>query len=205
MCDPTCINPLSSTTHCGATLGCGITGGRAGQVCGLGETCNSGVCGIPVCAPATLTTTFIAGNSYNGNWFDVTVSRNIVVRTFDANLAAGAGIPVAIYYRVGSHVGFETTQAAWTLLATVSVNGAGSGIATPLNAALNLPLTPGTYAFYITTTNATTMYYTNGSAVGTVYTSNSDLAIRVGSGGGFFSTVNTSRVWNGTIYYDSCP
>ena len=67
----------------------------------------------------------------------------------------------------------------------------------------SIPINAGQrMAFYVTRTSGT-MYYTNGSTEGTVYVSNSHLEIYEGKGGGYFASLNTPRVWNGTITY--CP
>src|ERR1700723_2692660 len=44
-CGGTCVNPSTSTTYCGATLGCGTSGGTAGASCSAGEVCAAGSCG----------------------------------------------------------------------------------------------------------------------------------------------------------------
>ena len=153
--------------------------------------------------PTTITTTFGAGNNFNGNMFDVNVLQDITVNSFDVNSEA-ATLNYEVYYKTGTWVGFEATPAAWTLIGTATgIVGNGSGIATPLNLSLNLNLTAGqTYAFYITNTSGT-MYYTDGTAVGNIYTSNADIEIEEGWGGGYpFGAPNTPRIWNGTIHYN---
>jgi FtsP/CotA-like multicopper oxidase with cupredoxin domain len=47
-CASTCVDPLSSPDHCGATLGCGVGGvGLAGAVCGGFTSCFRGYC-LPI-------------------------------------------------------------------------------------------------------------------------------------------------------------
>lgn len=46
-CDGACIDPTTSTQHCGATAGCGgDAGGSAGTPCAMGEVCSGGTCGL---------------------------------------------------------------------------------------------------------------------------------------------------------------
>src|SRR5690606_31250835 len=49
-CNGTCIDPNTSSNHCGATEGCGVDGGSAGEACGAGLVCNNGTC-AEVCPP----------------------------------------------------------------------------------------------------------------------------------------------------------
>jgi len=154
----------------------------------------------------TITTTFVHGNSQNGNMFDVTVLQDITVSSFDINLETSATADVAVYYKSGTHVGFEGTPSAWTLAGTASgIVSNGSDVITHLNLNLNLHLTAGqTYAFYVTTTNGTLIGYTNGTAVGNVYSSNSQIQVKEGIGIQYpFGTVYSPRIWNGIIRYIS--
>ncbi len=46
-CDGQCIDPQTNDLHCGATAGCGATGGSTGAVCDL-DTCILGACHCPI-------------------------------------------------------------------------------------------------------------------------------------------------------------
>lgn len=149
-----------------------------------------------------ITTLFAGGNQFNGNMFDVNILNNIIINDFAVHSDA-ATYNYEVYYKTGTWVGYDANPSAWTLVGSANnIVGNGSGVPTLLNLNLSLPLTAGqTYAFYITNT-AGTMYYTDGTAVGNVYTSNADMQILEGWGGGYpFTSPNTPRVWNGTIYY----
>lgn len=160
--------------------------------------------GVTTGPSTSLTTQFTAGNNFDGNMFDVIPSSNITVNDFDVNMDVGTA-NVRVYYKVGTHVGFETNAGAWTLLGTVSVNGAGQNNPTNLGLNLGLALNAGqTYAFYITNEGETNFYYTNGSAVGALAASNGDLQILQGTGKEYpFASNFTPRTWNGTIYYNA--
>ena len=41
-----CVDANNSTQYCGATLGCGIEGGSAGNVCAQGQACVNGMCQV---------------------------------------------------------------------------------------------------------------------------------------------------------------
>ncbi len=43
-CGGTCIDPKTSESHCGATAGCGTSGGITGTACPGGESCQNGSC-----------------------------------------------------------------------------------------------------------------------------------------------------------------
>ncbi len=43
-CGGTCVDPTSDENHCGATSGCGTSGGSTGTVCPAGESCQNGSC-----------------------------------------------------------------------------------------------------------------------------------------------------------------
>lgn len=45
-CGGLCVDPQSNRNHCGATVGCGVTGGLPGTACDDGEVCNNGSCAV---------------------------------------------------------------------------------------------------------------------------------------------------------------
>lgn len=156
-----------------------------------------------------LTTTFAGGNGQDGNMFDLKAPGTAVqITDFDINLATAATIEVYVVTGGGTYVGNETNAAAWTMVASVNVTGAGAGV--PTN--LNLPavsgfspilIAPGqTQGFYITTTGPT-MTYTNGTAFGNLFASDSFLEFYEGTGNPypFLTPIGAPRIWNGNIYY----
>ncbi|MCC7430365.1 T9SS type A sorting domain-containing protein [bacterium] len=154
-----------------------------------------------------LTTTYVGGNGQSGNMFDVTTLNQVVITGFDCNLAIGTQT-IEIYYKTGTIVGFDTTLAAWTLIATTTATATAANAPTPLPVNLNLALQPGqTYGFYITSTaQGTMMNYTNGTAVGNVYVSDTNLQIKEGYGVAYpFAGTFQPRIWNGTIHYTAGP
>ncbi len=156
-------------------------------------------------APASpLTTTFLAGNGSHGNMFDVTALNGLEVTGFDGHLDNLTTADIEVYYKAGTHVGFENDGSAWTLAASATgVTGAGLGQPTtyPITMSVNIPAGE-TYAFYITTTNFTIVQYTNGSGTGNVYAADDNVQIKEGVGIEYpFGLYFQPRVWNGTLHY----
>jgi hypothetical protein len=150
----------------------------------------------------SLLTTLTSNNGAAGNMFDITALSNITINAFDMNINGTTTATVEVWYRTGSFVGFETSNAGWTQILTTTVTGMGSGNLTTVPSTLNLNVPAGqTYAFYVTTNGGPSVRYTNGTTLGSLYTSNADLQFFEGKGGGYFSVTNSPRVWNGQIRY----
>lgn len=164
------------------------------------------LCVAPCSAQMTLTTTFAAGNGQNGNMFDLeaTGGAPLTVNSFDVH-TAGAGLTVEVYAVTAgtTYVGNETNAAAWTLLATATgINGAGTGLPTPLNLNLGYTLNPGQpVGFYVTVTSGT-LSYTNGTSVGAPYASDAFMTFYEGVGKSYpFGSTFMPRIFNGNIHY----
>ena len=143
----------------------------------------------------SLTTTAAGGNGCSGgNMFNiVTGGSPVTVYAFDVTPNSTAVQNVNVYYKVGTYVGSETTSGAWTLLGTYSINGVAKTLINMPTANLNIPA-GSTYGIYI---NYDAVYTT-----GTGNYSNSDITINAGAGlCGLFTSVNTPRIFNGTVYY----
>ncbi|MBK8464819.1 MAG: hypothetical protein IPL32_03230 [Chloracidobacterium sp.] len=164
----------------------------------------------PTCLPGSATTTFAGGASNNGNMFDVTAMNPVIIDSFSENLLNNE--PLAIYYKVGTHVGFENNAGAWTLLGTyngIVTNGAGTPTQIPIP--VGITMNAGQiYSFYITyTTGQGSLAYTPGTGVGNVYVSDGNIQIKEGAGISYpFSNNFSPRVFNGIVNYSSgmgCP
>ncbi|NVO03908.1 MAG: proprotein convertase P-domain-containing protein, partial [Bacteroidetes bacterium] len=144
----------------------------------------------------TISTTFAAGNSQNGNMFDITAINDITIDSFGVSLT-GVNANMLVYYKLGSYVGSETTAANWTLLGTDTV--VNTGIPTTINCGSLSLLGGQTYALYITTDAVgSSLNYTNG--VNTF--SDANLSLTLGIGKSYpFGTTYSPRTWNGNIYY----
>ncbi|MEO8268698.1 MAG: PEP-CTERM sorting domain-containing protein [Aureliella sp.] len=152
-----------------------------------------------------LTTQYSGGNSQSGNMFDVKVFANpLLVTSLDLNLTSGTW-NIELYSKVGSYEGFESDALAWTLIDSVSsVTSNGANIATPVDFLDFGLLSSTTYGLYVTSTSiGPIMLYTDGTGVGNVAASNSDLEILEGAGTAYaFGSSYTPRIWNGTVHYD---
>jgi len=150
-----------------------------------------------------ITTTFASNNSQNGNMFDVVVgSSGLTVTALDLNLQNG-NANLELWVRSGTWVGFSGSSAGWTLVDTASISSAGGDTPSFWDVSDFTLGANATTGFYVTATNSW-MNYTNGTGVGNVFSSNSDLSILEGAGKAYsFAAEFVPRVWNGTIYYNS--
>ena len=151
---------------------------------------------------SSLTTTFAGGNSQNGAMFDIAMLNSASISAFNIFSLTAGSVDYLIYYKVGTHVGSESSSGAWTLLASFPAHlSATTGMRT-FTLPSSLSVTAGqTYAFYITGTTGL-VSYTNSSPVGTVYASNSDMQIKSGVGKIYpFGATFTPRMLNFTVDY----
>lgn len=150
-----------------------------------------------------LNTTLSGGNNHRGNMFDLVAINTLTITSFDAHPMGNT--TMEIYYKVGTHVGFENAAGSWILIGTSPVVAQPFGILTPVPIPINITIPAGqTYAFYVTSSNlAVSLNYSNGSSPGAVYSSDANLQFLEGKGieypfsGGAFSP----RIWNGRINY----
>jgi hypothetical protein len=154
-------------------------------------------------AQSPLTTTFAGGNGQSGNMFDLVGVTPVVITGFDVNLTGTATIEVYSVTAGTTYVGNETNSSAWTLLGSAAnVVGLGAGVPTPVPLTFNVPINPSqVQGFYVTTT-AGTLTYTNGTSLGAVFASNSNLQFLEGIGNAYpFGAIFSPRIWNGRIHY----
>jgi hypothetical protein len=153
---------------------------------------------------ASIITTTAGGNGQMGNMFDVTALKNLTITSVDMHLQTAGITTVEVWYRPGSFVGFENSNTGWTLVHTATVNAPGTlGTLTPIPGTFAIPVPAGqTYGIYVTRTSGN-VHYTNGTTLGNVYVQNSDLQIKEGKGGSYFSVTFSPRVWNGKLHYQS--
>jgi len=164
----------------------------------------------------SITTLFASNNSGSAGgavYFDVTVAGNALTITgFDVNTSATTAFGFQVWTIVGTYVGNETNQAAWTMAGTGSGTGAGLNLpsAVTLNATFDLAAST-TYGMAIILAdvgggNAVSNNYTNGTGGNQNY-SNADIALSLGAASNvpFTAPLFTPRVWNGTIYYSTVP
>jgi hypothetical protein len=200
------------------------------DACTTGELCNNGMCngGAPVttcslvgdnCCPAnctpvddldcqcmtsTLMTPFNSNNGLDGNMFDVVAMANIEIQGFDINIDGTC--TVEIWYRPGTHVGFEMSSAGWTQAAVVpGVVSQGANVPTPVPTTVSIQIPQGqTYGLYLTCAPGS-FNYTNGTMLGAVLAQNSHMQVLQGSGRTYpFGSGFAPRNFNGIIHYEQC-
>ena len=159
----------------------------------------------------SLTTLMAGGNGWNGNMFDVTAVQPVTITGFDCHFETTvvSTFSVQIYYKAGTFVGSQAVAGDWTLAGIVVVSSSGAGNLTHLPITLNIQVPAGqTYAFYITVTNlGINMNFTDGTLIGSVYSSNSKIQVKEGLSlqYKFGSTNGTPKKWNGKIRYCDSP
>lgn len=139
-------------------------------------------------------------NNHNGVMFDITATAEAVIQDFTINNLTSV-TDFVVYYRPGSHVGFENSAAGWTLLDSAKNVSVGNDIQLNLN--LNQTILNGqTLAFYISTLGPTDyMSYGNGTSVGTVINSNAWIQVKEGVGKAYpFGNTFTPRTFIGKVH-----
>ena len=153
----------------------------------------------------SLSTTLAGGNGcWSGNMFNVIAgSCNINITGFTVTPTNAGAQTVAVYYKAGTYVGFQTIPGAWILLGNYPINAVGAGAQTFFNCAnISIPAntTSGIYVSFDAIYSNTGGPYTNG-----------DITITPGEGlCNLFGGQNVPRTFNGTIHYQklcnaSCP
>ena len=144
-----------------------------------------------------------AGNSFDGNMFDMVATNDVTIETFSVTITNDDVIE--IYARAGSFVGFESAAAGWTLVGSGAVTACGTGVPVEVPTDIAYEMLAGsTHAFYVTatTTQTTEFFYTDGTAVGTTWASDANLSILEGNGGAYpFDVTFTPRAFNGDVIY----
>ncbi|MFZ2898315.1 MAG: HYR domain-containing protein, partial [Saprospiraceae bacterium] len=157
--------------------------------------------------PASLQTTTAGGNGNAAGgivFFNVENLTGSDVTITELAMNISGATTAQVYIKAGTHVGFETNQAAWTLAATADATVGpfsgpfpGNGTLTPAPTNFVIPaglhgiaiITPGASANY---TNGANTYTDGNITITTGYAANAPWT------GGF-----TPRTWNGRITYSS--
>ncbi len=164
----------------------------------------------------SLSTIFAGDNGQNGNMFDIanTGSRSINITGFSQNFYPPGltSITGFEFYTVAGGVTLanQSNAAAWTLISTsgsFTSNASDTPTNVPFSSPFSIRLDPGErIGIYLTNQFANLNYYTNGTGVGNVAASNSNLTIYEGYGVQYsFGPFYSPRIWNGTIFYTIGP
>ena len=194
MLEPYLIDPLTSInvtkdSFFSFSAGVRCVGGRCGDINATLDP--SGL--------LSLTTTNAGGTSQDGNMFDITAKKMVVIRNFSANWNTGP-VTARVYWRNGGYV--TNDDGNWNLVGTAPINGvAGTFVGIPIQ--VDLVIAEGeTYGFYITNTGGSdaNIRYSNGNIENY---SNNDLDLSRGIGMQYpFGSSFSPRIWNGIIWYE---
>lgn len=167
-----------------------------------------------------ISTEFESNSGQAGIMFDVIAKRDMAMHGIEVNIVssnadadADAIEDIAVWYREGSHVGYEHDSRDWTQLCHVSVSiplisEDEQLIALPPNSFAPVSITSGTqFAFYVTSSEPILRYAMgdgeNSSSTDVEETvANSDLVIFDGTGVEYpFGKAFRPRKWNGVLRY----
>jgi len=141
----------------------------------------------------------------NGNMFNLQAIDEVIIQSFDVNLAHSAGTfaDISIYYKTSTYVGSEYISSDWRLVGSAAnVLSNGPGNPTPVPVPVNITIPAGsTFGFYITTTNGTNFY----SSLGPPNPVARDGSLEVYKGTAcnypFGAPASAGRIWSGRIHY----
>lgn len=153
------------------------------------------------CGP--LATPYNQNNGQDGIMFDINCLTSVEITNFDIN-CGGTTHDFEIYAKMGTHVGSENTPGDWTLIATANNVNGPVNVATPIPTSFSwIGCAGDVLAFYVTSTGAGSIDYTNGAMVGGVIASDANIEILTGTGKDYpFNTSFTPRSPNITVYYN---
>jgi len=155
-----------------------------------------------------------ANNGTGGIFMDLTTNANgISVFRFDTIFAnaAGGAVQVQVWTRPGTYVGFQGSNAGWTLHETANAISAGSTAMAAVNLTSNILIGgSSTTAVYLhsITTGAGIRYFGTGTTSNTTFT-NADLTLvsahsRTGAVA-FAGSLFTPRALSGNVHYEVVP
>lgn len=149
----------------------------------------------------SLFTTLTSNVNWNGSMIDLVAHTSLVLDSFDLKINSLGGQTVGLYTKAGSHIGFQTNAAAWTLRGTVPllVTSSTSWTKVPLGGiTMAAGDTLGLYFFL--QNSASTLSYQ--SAAQPLTRSDSQLSILMGSGVSTgFSATFYPRHLNTQVHY----
>ena len=150
----------------------------------------------------SLSAGFAGDRPYDGHMFDITAINAVSISNFEGHFQGDADINV--YYREGSHVGFESDFTAWTLVGSaINVTAQPIGSPTPIPIIANVTIPAGaTYGFLITSTSGQLQLCSTATSIGSVFAADDNILIKVGVSNIYpFGEVSVARKWNGNVNY----
>ncbi len=158
-----------------------------------------------ISAPKTLSTIISGPNNSGGIMFTISAISNVNVTGFDCQAGTGTNT-WNIYYRRDDFLnvpGSNQDSSGWIFVDSASgVVSAGTGFLTTIPINMNVLIPAGkTYSFYVLVTSGPNVIYSQGTGLGNINASNSDLQVRDGYAGQTFNCVTPQRVFNGMVRY----
>jgi len=167
----------------------------------------------PGCGSATaqLASPCVGTFSAQGAYFDIEALSTATITGFDTQSQNCGTRDVSIYYRMGTHVGFETDVTAWTLVASTT-NFTPSCAAscpippTPVPIPICVTIPAGQRAaFYIVMTAGTGTFESTNATLGATVVQDAALVLHAGrlsqGLGAFTGTIVDGKAWQGVIHY----
>lgn len=138
--------------------------------------------------------------------FDCKPLTNMTVTGMNFEPRSTGNHVISVYFKSGTLVGSESNSSAWTLLGTSpSFNVATTNVRTNIPITMSQALSANqTYAFYVHVSTGGSLGYTNGTTLGAIATSNSDIEVYQGRGAGSLWATSwfTVRTFSGTLRYE---
>lgn len=139
--------------------------------------------------------------NFNGTMFDLVGHENIEVDSFDVKINSLGTQSIEVYKKTGSHLGFELTPSAWTLVDVVTVQVLDANVQTHVPFTSFSMAPDDTVGIYLRMTNSSSnLSYQNSGSV--ITRSTNELTMITGSSVNFgYTTAYHPRDWNGRVYY----
>jgi len=166
------------------------------------NVCNGDIVTATLHSRDSLLVPAVANNGNEGYMFNIEAHYKLAITGFKVNFSFGPA-SFEVYYRYGSHQGFESSSVGWILLG--SSTGIPQGINVNIGVSFHVPVDSGqTVAFYVTRTDGDIVDYNNGTAIGNVIASNPNyLSVKTGVGKAYpFAATNNNRNFEGTVLYE---
>ena len=167
------------------------------------NVCNGDIVTATLQSKDSLLVPAVGGNEQNGYMFDIDAHYQLTITGFKVNFIASPPASFEVYYRYGTHVGYEASAPDWTLLGTST--GIADGTNVDIGISFSVPVDSGqTVAFYVTRIDGSYVIYNNGTAVGDVIATNTNyLSVKTGVGKAYpFGGTFSPRNFEGTVLYE---
>lgn len=179
-------------------------------VCEDGETDWWDYCIADCGTSETMVTTFASDNEQNGNFFNVDVTKEVVLTGVEINVDSetpvGSSVAVQVYHHAGSFYDVMANPPAWDLIVSTAVTSNPEGVGTPLVFPYPLVLPRGIHSLYITRSDSGWVAYKKGMGEGGVVKEDAYIKILEGKGVKYpFGETFDRRIWNGRLNYKVSP